>query len=185
MNFYVLAGGRSTRMGRNKALLPVGRQTLIETVLSALPCPRDNVKLLTNSPNDYSFLGLGTVPDIHPGIGPIAGIQAGLLQSGSARNFFVACDMPLLTTEVVQSILDEDDDADVTVPRSGTGLEPLCAVYSRACLPEIEIQISRGEYGLQRLLARVNCHVLEMSGSSALTNVNAPDDYRQITEREP
>ena len=155
MNFYILAGGQSRRLGRTKALVEVDGRTIIEKVLSVIPAQKDNIKLITSSFQIFRFLKLKMIADIHPGLGPIGGVHAGLVDSPFDFNFFLACDLPLISTEVVQTVLDFHAGQDIFGISTKNGLEPLCALYSRNCIPAIERQIKIRDYSLHSLFETV------------------------------
>lgn len=140
----VLAGGRSRRAGVNKSLLKIGQKRLIERVVDALAEIFDDVLIVTNAADEYRFLGRPMVADLIPGMGALGGIYTGLKSSSSHQSFFVACDMPFLSSGLLSHMAREADGYDVVIPRVsyGTrnieGYQPLHAIYSRACIPHIE-----------------------------------------------
>jgi molybdopterin-guanine dinucleotide biosynthesis protein A len=143
----ILAGGQSRRMGQPKALLrltPTG-PTLIELALAALHTVAAEVIVVTNTPASYAFLGCRMAADQFPGLGALAGIQAGLAASVHAHNMVVACDMPFLNPALLAALAAEPRDYDVLIPRRADGeLETLHAIYSRACLGPITEQLRAG-----------------------------------------
>lgn len=144
MMAIVLAGGKSRRIGVNKSLLKIGDKTLIERVVDVLAGIFPELLIVTNTAEEYDFLGRPIVADLIPDMGSLGGIYTGLKMSQSERSFFVACDMPFLSDGLVRHMVREADDYDVVIPRVsyGTrniaGYEPLHAIYSRACIPHIE-----------------------------------------------
>src|SRR5690606_20588107 len=96
----ILAGGKSSRMGRNKALLDFHGQTVIETIANELQKIVNHLIIVTNNQEDYAFLQLPMVSDKWQGIGPLAGIHAGLSISKTEKNLVVACDMPFVSREI-------------------------------------------------------------------------------------
>ena len=152
MNFYILAGGQSRRLGRNKALVEVNGQPIIEKVVSAIPAKKENIKLVTSSFQTFRFLKLKMISDIHPGLGPIGGVHAGLVDSSFYFNFFLACDLPLISTEVIQTILDSHANQDIFGMHTKKGLEPLCTLYSKNCISAIEKQMKIKYYSLLELI---------------------------------
>ncbi len=139
----ILAGGKSSRMGRNKALLDFGGETLIGRLYRILTEAFDEVFISANDPKAYRFLGAPIVRDVFADGSSLAGIHAGLLRSRAEHCFFAACDMPFLNIELVRYLGRVTDDYDVVIPESESGLEPLHAFYSRRCVPYIEDQLQR------------------------------------------
>ena len=112
-------------------------------------CPVYNL-LVTNTPQEYSFLGLDIAPDEVQGAGPLGGILTGLVHSPYSRALFVACDMPLLNPALIGYLAALPDTGDVIIPRwtdeyGNERLETLHAIYSRRCIEPIRKRIERGE----------------------------------------
>src|SRR5512138_3653045 len=121
----ILAGGRSTRMGSNKALLPYRGGRFIEAILRLLADIFSEVLLVTNTPDHYDFLPCCKVQDIHAGLGVLAGIHSGLCHSSNPAVFAVACDMPYLDEGLIRYMACRADAGGVLIPESPGGLEPL------------------------------------------------------------
>lgn len=142
----ILAGGKSSRMGRNKALTDVGGKPLLAIVAGKLSEWFGAPPLLvTNTPEIYAHFNLPMTGDIFPDIGPLGGIHAALRLSTKPHIFVVACDMPFLNRELLCYMAEEAGDYDLVVPCDGDRLEPLHAIYSVACLPAVEECLRRGE----------------------------------------
>ncbi|MHB9093204.1 MAG: molybdenum cofactor guanylyltransferase [Eubacteriales bacterium] len=139
----VLAGGKSTRMGKDKALIVVQRDKMLAGVICLLSKEFSEI-IISASDNLYGELGLKTVPDIYPGRGPLGGIHAGLRASSYDVNFVVACDMPFINTRLAAYMVDAAPGYDIVVPRLGDYYQPLFAVYTKNCLPAIERQLNQG-----------------------------------------
>ncbi|MBI2354005.1 MAG: formate dehydrogenase accessory sulfurtransferase FdhD [Deltaproteobacteria bacterium] len=189
----ILAGGASRRMGSNKALLTVDDTPLIEGVYRTLaPLFRD-VVIVTNTPEEYSFIPCRTVPDIFPGAGSIAGLHSGLVNSSTERIFVVACDMPSLSAELVRRLCAVEGEWDAVVPLNDAGyLEPLHAVYSRSCLNEIQKALENDDKSILLLFDRIRTRKVgweEIKGIEgaleSFRNVNTPEEYGRIREAQP
>lgn len=151
----ILAGGQSRRMGTNKALLPFQGEPLIARVARRLAARFDQVVVVTNTPEVYAFLGLPMVGDRAPGLGPLAGIEAGLAASRHRAAFFTACDMPFLDPDLAAHLVALAQEADAVVPVVGGQPEPACAAYTRDCLPAVAAQLDAGELKIAHFFARV------------------------------
>lgn len=180
MNYYVLAGGQSRRMGLNKALLKINGYTMIETVISAIPAEKGSIKIITNSPSDYDFLDYAMIPDRFPRLGPISGVHAGLTDSSFLFNFFLACDLPFISTEVIVAILKEHSGQDIMGVRTPNGLEPLCTIYSKNCLSVIDKQIRKKSYSMQLLFNLVASEFVKIPNPTSLLNVNTKQDWQEF-----
>ncbi len=173
----VLAGGKSSRMGRNKALLELNGMTLIGHVTRIAARVTENVLVITNTPQDYAFLKLPMFTDEVKNIGPLGGIYTALLHSSHPHCLVLACDLPFLSEKLVRTLAETAGAADIVTVDAGSGPEPLCSVYSSACLPAIREQIDSGDYKIMRLLQKVRAHVLPVAGEHELENINTPEDF--------
>ncbi|MDT8899815.1 molybdenum cofactor guanylyltransferase [Anaeroselena agilis] len=179
----VLAGGRSSRMGRDKTLLVVENETLIERTVKELRRITDEIIIASNATAKYGLPGVREVPDVFPGMGPLGGLHAGLLAAQNDVVFAVAADMPCFTDKLAAYLLGRKGDHDAVVPRPGQEWEPLCAVYSRACAGPIEQCLRAGMkkvysfYPAVKVLA-VTGEELGAAGLPATMffNLNAPED---------
>lgn len=180
----ILAGGQSSRMGRNKALLDVGGSRLIELVHAVMARLFSRVILITNTPDEYNFLPCPAFPDRYHDVGSLAGIHAALASCATGRVFVSACDMPALSEPLIRRLCQLADGHDAVVPTGPTGLEPLHAVYSRNCLPVIERAIQAGERRIYDQYPRFDTLIVpweELSdlpgAAGSFTNLNTADEY--------
>lgn len=154
----ILAGGLNSRMGgHNKAFLEVGGQTIISRLLATIrPC-FDEILLVTRQPELYADLPLQVVTDIYPARSSLTGIHAGLKRALAPFAFVLPCDAPFIQSALIEFILGElKADLDVIVPVIGRHFEPLCAIYSKRCLPYIEDQLDRDDFAIINFFDRVN-----------------------------
>jgi molybdopterin-guanine dinucleotide biosynthesis protein A len=180
----ILAGGQSSRMGSNKALLPYRGGLLIEVIHRLLSDLFSEVLLVTNDPEHYRFLPCRKVPDRYLGMGVLAGIHSGLYHSGNPAIFAAASDMPYLNERLIRHLGSRADAGGVLIPESPGGLEPLHAVYGQGCLGAIEEVLQKGQRRIVSFFDRVN--VCRMSAEQvarfdpsfdSFVNINTPDDY--------
>src|SRR5437660_2283697 len=169
--------------GRPKALLKLGGRRIIERVVDAVKPAVDDLLIVTNTPELYTFLGLPMVPDIYLDHGSLGGIYSGLLAAPGDAAFTVACDMPFLHAEIARLVVRRAAEADVVIPRVGGQLETLHAAYGKACLPHIEERLLPGHFKITGFFEGVR--VLEIPETAvaayrapavAFMNVNAPED---------
>ena len=180
----VLAGGQSRRMGRDKALLPLGDQTLIERVIAAarpLACPC----FIVGDPATYTHLGLPVHPDRDPGLGPLCGLHTALGQT-AAPVLLLACDLPFLTPDFLDHLVDRRGPHQAVVPYTAAGLQPLCALYEPSCLAAIETAIQAGQLGMRSLLHNLNLDLVREKDwrpydehGLLFANLNAPEEYER------
>jgi FdhD protein len=185
----ILAGGRSSRMGSNKALLPYRGGRFIEAIHRQLREIFPEVILVTNNPAQYQFLPCSKVPDLFPGMGALAGIHAGLVYSRTERIFTVACDMPYLNSGLIRFIASRPDRYDVVVPESANGLEPLHARYGKGCLPAMEACLAAGRKRIISFYPQVAVECIGVADVAAFdpllasfSNINTPEDYYRLRD---
>lgn len=152
----ILAGGNSTRMGTNKALLKINGMTNIERIVAILRPVFPQPILITNDTGAYTFLGVQTVSDHYPGKGPLAGIHAGLAASPFAVNVIVACDMPFVSAKVAAALVKKSPGYDAVVPVIAGRPQPLFAVYQKKLADAAEVLLQEGRLRIKDLLAGLN-----------------------------
>lgn len=193
----ILAGGKSRRMGQNKALLRLGNKTLIDHVIHSMQSITEELLLITNSPDEYTHLGITMHKDIIPNVGALGGIHAGLSYASHETVICVGCDNPFLVPNLLTylvSVLGEHDavmpwtdkepssynkDAQIT-------LQTMCAVYSKRCLPIIEQMLNEPDLRVHALQEHANVltlapeiwKVYDPEGHSFF-NINTPEDFEK------
>jgi molybdenum cofactor guanylyltransferase len=189
---FVLAGGRSSRMGKDKALLPVRNRYLIQNPIQVLRRITADVRII-GDPKKYGFLKLPVTPDCIEPRGPLTGIYTALRASPSFFNLIVGCDMPRISLRFLRLLLAKVGWGDVVMMKFDDGLvEPLCALYSQACLTAIEENLRRHRYKISDLFSSVQVeYVLERDiGKLGLTrdiftNINTPKDWETWEAKNP
>jgi molybdopterin-guanine dinucleotide biosynthesis protein A len=134
----ILSGGRSTRMGSDKALVTIAGKPAIQRIAELMAGLFPSLILSTNTPEAHGFLGLEMVADLHHGAGPLAGIHAGLRASTTERSFVMPCDAQLMTEQVIRSLVETPTERAITVARAEGRIQRLPGVFHRSCLPVIE-----------------------------------------------
>jgi molybdopterin-guanine dinucleotide biosynthesis protein A len=161
MTAIVLAGGRSLRLGRDKALEEIGGLCLIERVIERLAKLGDEIIVVTSSSDQFADIGVKQVIDCYPGKGALIGIYSGLKEADSLHNIVVGCDMPFLSVDLLRYLMALSPGYDIIIPRFGDKVEPLHAVYSRDCMAPIEQQLREGRFKLSELLDSVKVRYVE------------------------
>ena len=182
----ILAGGQARRLGGvNKGTLAIGDAQIVDRQLDALRKVASTVFVVGRDDPAWSARGLTVVPDDIPGAGALGGIYTAIVRSPCARTLVVACDLPFLSAAFLRRLAGEDG-ADLVIPRSARGYEPLCAIYSRACAADIHARITRG--ALQASVLPRGVRVIELGPGILATydpegllfvNVNTPHDYER------
>lgn len=180
----ILAGGRSSRFGSNKALALLHGKPLIQHVADTLASVFAECLLVTNSPEEYGFLNMVMIQDRYQGCGPLAGIHAALLQISTPRAFVVACDMPNQSPELIRYLCSiNEQEYDVIIPWLEKGQEPLFGIYSKTSLTVIETCLQNNDCQIIRALEGLNVRrvneeeVLSVTGNlDCFKNINRPAD---------
>ncbi len=178
----VLAGGRSRRLGTDKASVKIGAKPLLEHVLAVIRPLVSPVQIVGRSSGEVSDDGIAVCADILPGGGPLSGIHAALVNADSEYVLVCSCDMPLLTPESIQRLLASYPGADITLYKHRY-FEPLCAVYRRSCIPALEDLIAHGEYRIIDLFPTLSVRVLRTGDAAIFKSINTPEDYQYVIER--
>jgi molybdopterin-guanine dinucleotide biosynthesis protein A len=145
VSLVVQAGGRSSRMGRDKGLVSLAGRPLVQHVIDRLGILADEVVITTNDPGAYRPLGFRTASDAEPGAGALAGLLTALGAAAGDPVLVAACDMPFASPRLAAQMLRWTPPAEAVVPRLDGEFEPLFAVYRRACIPAIERALQRGD----------------------------------------
>lgn len=174
----ILAGGRSRRMRREKALLPARGRTLIEVLVEQVrPC-FDAVLVSAGDRRRFAFLGLPVVEDDAPGEGPLPAILTALRASPCRLNFVMACDIPCVDTAFLGRMLALARGSEIVVPRYRDGkFEPLFAAYARDVVPAIERQVAAGDLRISSLFAACRTAFVPMDGQEWFRNLNTLEEY--------
>lgn len=183
----ILAGGKNSRMGAEKALLKVGPYFIIERISGVLRKLVDEILVVAGQPEKYAAYGDRVVSDIITGRGPLGGIHAGLVHAAYPRVLVTACDMPFTSAGLVRLIMDSAAGYDVVVPRYRGYPEPLFALYGKSCTGVIERQLAGGRnkitafYGLVRVryLEEHEMVAVEPCLERVFFNVNTPGDLEK------
>jgi molybdopterin-guanine dinucleotide biosynthesis protein A len=183
----VLAGGRSSRFGRDKALLELHGETLLARAVRILSTVADEVLVLGPPERAAQAPGVRVIPDERPGDGPLPALATALREMRGERMIAIATDMPLLNPALLRHVLDRSAGYDVAVPRVGGRTQQLHAVYARACLPAIESQLQRDDLKIDRFFATVRTLVIEEDEVAAIDphllsfrNINTEADWIDV-----
>ena len=184
----VLAGGRSHRLGLDKALLRLDDETLLEATVKKAATLSDEV-IVAGGPFPY-HLDARMVPDVYSGCGPLGGIHAGLAAASNFHSLVVACDMPFLNVGLLRYMVEMAPGHDVVIPRLGDKLEPLHAVYSKNCLRPIERLIEREDFKIIHFFPEVRVRYVEREEIErfdpehlSFFNINTLEDLEQARKR--
>jgi molybdopterin-guanine dinucleotide biosynthesis protein A len=190
---FVLVGGHSTRMGRDKALLEFQGSTLAGRIAECVRHVAGNVTLI-GPPNRYRELGYTVIADRVPGCGPLGGVYTALSASHAEWNLIVACDMPLVTKELFDALFSNAESGPSTVDcvvseltrtgpelvTSGAHLDPLCAVYHRRSVTAARRAIDRRILKMHDFVSTLRLRSHTVTDSALLSNVNTPPEWSSL-----
>lgn len=187
----ILAGGLNSRFsGANKAFIQIGDKRIIDHIYDVFRDIFEEIILVTNDPLKYLEWDLKIVTDIYPARSSLTGIHAGLFYTTGSHAFITACDTPFLKKELIETIICAvEPQIDIIIPETSSGMESLCAVYSKRCLKQIENQLDKQEYKIQGFFNKVR--VVKISEDeirakdpelTSFFNVNTPFAFEKAKE---
>jgi len=189
---FILAGGRSTRMGADKAFVLLAGRTLLARALDLARTLTSEVRIVGDPAKFAAFAPV--VEDQFPGCGPLAGIHAALHSSQTELNLVLAVDTPFLTPALLRCILGRAKDSEsamVTVPRTAQGWQPLCAIYRREFAFIAETALRSGQYKIGALFEEAHTQAIEEPelqsagfSSDLFRNLNTPEDVLQAAREQ-
>lgn len=199
----VLAGGRSSRMGTNKALLTVGSRKVIETLISAMSGVAEDVWIAANDREAYQDFGRTIVPDLLPGQGPLSGIHAALHATKTPWVLVAACDMPFVPPELFGFLQDAVNEAEAShtgvqgcqavIPVEQGRVQPLLAAYHVSALPALEESLRSGKLRMTDWLEQLEVRYVSEEDVARATgrdaghvffNMNSPEDYERAVRKQ-
>ena len=182
---FVLAGGKSSRMGKDKGLLPLKGKPMISYVLKTLEELALPISIIANKPG-YETFGYRVLKDEIPDKGPMGGLFTALQNSEADMVLLVGCDMPLVSTEAFCLLLGSGKKGQIAVASEGKRINPLFALYPKKIKEEVKESLDRGELKMTDFILR-NSHILVTSIGEklpwALRNINNENDLKELEEK--
>jgi molybdopterin-guanine dinucleotide biosynthesis protein A len=178
----ILAGGKSSRMGTDKGLLEINNKTFVECVIDAVKPLVDTIIIVSDSLN-YDQFGYQRVVDEIKDSGPLAGLCAGLKHSKTDQNLVLSCDVPLISTEILEQLLNpEFKNYEIVQIQSKAKTMPLIACYKKTCLTTCHNLLMQGERRLRIAVSQMNSKsvLIDDKHSNVVTNVNTKEDLKTI-----
>ena len=192
---FILVGGASSRMGRDKSRLMLGSQTTVERIAEAMAHVADRVRLVGGSVGDQDRNRFESVPDLADSWGPLGGIQAALHAAEAEWCIAIACDLPFVSGGLLRRLFElrsnKTENFDAVVPIQADDYpQPLCGMYRRLpCLDAADQSITNGEHSPRALLDRVKTRYVPFADISDLTgasnfffNINTPENYERARQ---
>ncbi len=186
LSVAVLAGGKSSRMGTDKAFVPVLGRPLIEDVLAQLAGLGRETLIVTNRPDDYRYLGVPLFGDVLPDKGALGGLYSALVAATQPHVLCVACDMPFVVRPLLDYLISLIPEGDAIVPRLAEGPEPFRAIYARACREPIRAALDAGRMRVIGFYSDVRVRYVDEAEIDrfdprhlSFFNINSPADVEQ------
>ena len=179
----ILAGGKSLRMGTDKGFLKWNNKLFIESIIDALD-PLVSAIIIVSNDERYDAFGTKRVKDIIENAGPVAGIYSGLKASKTEYNLVLSCDIPLITTSILNQLIDAiDDETDIIQFQSQGKAMPLIALYKKHCEKQFLKVLNQGERRLRIAVntCKVKTIILNAVDEMYTTNVNTPQQLKAIS----
>ena len=181
----ILAGGESRRMGRDKGLVSLNGKPLIQHILDKVRSVTNEAMIITNQ-SGYKKFGVPTYSDLVQNKGPLGGIYTGLHYSKTEYNLVLSCDIPLVPVSFLKKLAQYrgSDQDQAYVPVYNEQYQPLCAVYTKACISQMKLSIKDGNLSMRNFLQTISTRFIEISGNEAehknwFANLNTPGEVEK------
>ncbi len=183
----ILCGGKSRRMGSNKALLKLNGKYIVNHVFEVLSTLCKEIIISTNT-NELSFLKADLVADEFQNIGPIAGIYSALKHSKTEKNIILSCDTPFISKGILEYMLKNSESFDVVLPVFEEFLQPMTGIFNKKIIPVIENEIKKGNHIPPKIFKKSNLNKLKIDKNTSgwhkhlFFNVNSLEDYEKAKQ---
>jgi molybdopterin-guanine dinucleotide biosynthesis protein A len=179
----ILAGGKSSRMGQDKGLIPIDGKPMIQNIIDALEPITEEIIIIANN-KGYESFGLPVFKDEFEEKGPIAGIYQGLKQSSNAINFIISCDVPHINTSFLNWLLSAYKKDQVTIPKTDGREQHMIGVYPKSKTHKYKEFIQRNELKLKLANEEIGCQYIEVPidqfPMELFRNINTKEDLNQL-----
>jgi len=175
----ILAGGKSSRMGVDKGLMPFKNKPMVQHVIDAVKPFVDHIIIITNQ-KEYATFGYPIYKDILKEKGPLAGIYTGLQHSKTTNNIVVSCDVPFINEEILNLLLNNSLNFDVVIPEKDSKTHQLIGLYKKSCSTIFKNQLDKDELKLKTAIKKLNYHIINADHINAqiFNNINSKDDIK-------
>lgn len=173
----ILAGGKSSRMGQDKGLMPLNGKPMVQHVIDAAKTISPDIILISNNAQ-YRQFGLPVFQDEWTEKGPLAGIYTGLRNTSNGVNLVLSCDIPFVGTALLRHLVAAHGANDITIFGTEEKLHPLIGIYTTACLPVIEKKLRENQLKVTGIFEHLSVRILPDNGflPQNFRNINSPED---------
>jgi len=182
MQVSILCGGKSSRMQSEKGLVLYQNKPFVEHIIEAVLPISNNIQLVTNT-NDYDYLSYRKMNDIVLDKGPLGGIHTALVHSESEINLILSCDIPLISTEILEELIEKHTvNFDISVFENNGRVHPLIGIYSKKITPILEKAIDENDLKMMRLLSKVTHQLIFVNEEKSylLKNINSVAELHEL-----
>lgn len=182
----IIAGGKSERMGRGKALLDYHGKPFVQHIAEKLQGVFKKVIIISDKGEQHKFLRLPIYEDIYKECGPLGGIHSAFINTDTKNIFVTSVDLPLIETNMIQFLLDQISDADVILFSTDDRVQQLFGLYGQTCMETLPNHIQRNQYCVRGLIEQLNSKMLPaetylgINRINSLANINTTTDYIEI-----
>lgn len=173
----ILAGGKSSRMGTDKGLMPFRGKPMIQHIIDPMAKICQRIFIVTSN-SMYGMFGFELVQDEQPDYGPVMGVLSGLKKSETDLNLVMSCDAPFVGFDLMKELVLKSGEADLVSASSSKGIHPLIAVYRRICLPVFEQAVEEDEHRLRSVIQKLSVEELSVEREELVRNINAQEDLK-------
>jgi len=175
----ILAGGKSTRMGEDKGLMLFNGKPMIQYVIDAVK-PLVNDIIIISNKKSYEKFGYPVYEDLIKEKGPLAGIYTGLKYSKTDKNLVLSCDVPFVSSELIQLLIGNCTDVDVVIPEKEERTHQLIGIYNKKCIELFEKELEQNQRKLKLAIEKLNYKVLDANQFEAkiFNNINSKNDIK-------
>jgi molybdopterin-guanine dinucleotide biosynthesis protein A len=182
LSAYILAGGKSSRMGTEKGLQVLNEKPIIEYIIDVCKKHTSQIHIVTKN-MDYNQFQLPLIQDEIEDVGPGGGIDAVLQHSTSEKNLIVSCDMPFIDSVAIQYLLDASKSFDITIPSHEGFIEPLLGIYNKGCAQQWRTLLLQETYKLSDLISHFAVNFVEskkmlLYNPHLFANLNSPEEIK-------
>ncbi len=186
----ILSGGKSFRMGENKAFIKIEGAPIIQRIQTLFERLFDEIIIVTHEKDLFSNLRAKIYSDLIPHQGALGGLYTGLFFSSFPFSFCVACDMPFLNESVIKYLIKNIENSDIVIPKTRDGLHPLHAIYSKKCIDPIKKMMDQGKYRIVDFYPMVKVKIIDENeffsldpNRESFINVNTPEELVLINKK--
>lgn len=191
----ILAGGESRRMGTNKALLQFEGRTLTEVLIEKLKSVFKHVIISARNERDFISMNVPVISDKFSQMGPIAGIYSSLIESPTQKNFFIPCDMPLISVEMIGYFAEYRSVKNIIIPRTQEDIHFTCGIFTKECVEPMRVCLSKegivksksgkNKCSVKSIIESIGAEIIDVTELPFYTpeqffNLNTPSDYLSL-----